>query len=191
MSAPAFLAAWADATAIARAELDALDAAAGDGDHGSTVARGARAAAEILVGERDDGDVLLAAARAFTDAAGGASGPLIGVILRSLGRACGDGPLDDAALSSGLASAAENVARLGRAEPGDGTLLDALVAAASDPVDAAANAHAAAEATAAMAKRKGRAALVAGAGVGHVDPGARSIALLVEVLTGVVARSRT
>lgn len=183
MSAAALLAEWATAAAEARPVLDALDAAAGDGDHGSTVARGAAAAAAgAHEDEGSDGAVLSAASRRFTDAAGGAAGPLLGVVLRCMGDACADGAFDREALAVGLTEAARAVARLGGAVPGDGTLLDALVAAAASPDGAAAAADRAAQETAGVPKRRGRAATVEGAGLGYEDPGARSIALLVAVV---------
>lgn len=187
MSAAAFLAAWADVTAQRSGELDALDAASGDGDHGSTVARGAAAAATAAQAGGEDGPVLVAASRAFIDAAGGASGPLLGTVLRCLGTACGDDSLRKQSLAEGLVSSVDAVRKLGRCEVGDGTLLDALAAAADDPTACAERADVAAAATAAVPKRRGRAALVDGAGVGHEDPGARSVAVLLATLTDVVS----
>lgn len=182
MKATAVLENWAAATATARRDLDALDAAAGDGDHGTTVARGAAAAADVQGDEGGDGAVLIAASRRFMDAAGGAAGPLLGVVLRCVGSACGEGALDRDAFTEGLASAVDAVAGLGGAAPGDGTLLDALVAASASPGRAAEAADRAARATANVPKRRGRAAAVEGAGLGHEDPGARSIAVLVSVV---------
>lgn len=179
MTVTSFLAAWADRAAATRTELDALDAAAGDGDHGSTVARGASAAA--TADGPSDRALLIAAGRAFTDAAGGASGPLLGSILDQLGRAC-EPDLDDDAFAAGLDAAVGRVEALGRVAIGDGTLLDALAAAAADPDRASARALAASRATAQVEKRRGRAALVEGAGLGHEDPGARSVALLLSTL---------
>lgn len=186
MSAAAFLTAWADVTEQRRGELDALDAASGDGDHGSTVARGAAAAAVVASAGGADGPVLVAASRAFTDAAGGASGPLLGTVLRCLGTACGDGALGSRALADGLVASVVAVRRLGRCEVGDGTLLDALAAAADHPSACAQHADAAATATTTTPKRRGRAARVEGAGIGHEDPGARSVAVLLATLTSVV-----
>lgn len=186
MSAAAFLSAWAEVTEQRRGELDALDAASGDGDHGSTVARGAAAAALEARDGDEDGPLLLAASRAFIDAAGGASGPLLGTVLRCLGTACDDGSLRPQAIAEGLRTSVDAVRRLGRCEVGDGTLLDALAAAADDPTACAERADAAATATAATPKRRGRAARVEGAGVGHEDPGARSVAILLTTLTSIV-----
>jgi dihydroxyacetone kinase-like protein len=150
--------------------LNALDAAAGDGDHGSTMLRGLRAAA----GAPDP-------VTAFRTAAGGASGSLFAQVLGALLAHDGGEPLPGA-----LARAAERIAALGQARPGDRTMLDALIPAsrAADARDAAEAARAGAAATRAMPARRGRARHVEGAGVGHEDAGARSVA---EMLAVVVA----
>ena len=156
-----------------RDELDRLDAAAGDGDHGTTVARGLASALAS--------PCLLDAGRRFLEAAGGASGPLFGTCLSAIGRALDDG----APLSDAIQAGVDRVVALGGAAPGERTLIDALVPAVEalrrgeDPVAAA---RAGAEATAAMQARHGRAVHLANRGVGTVDPGARTAALLVEAL---------
>lgn len=173
----ALLSALAARLRAERAGLDALDAAAGDGDHGTTVLTGIEAAAAAPDGTAPD--------RAFRMAAGGASGPLFAALLGALLRAgAGEAPLGTA-----LSDAAARIAALGGAAPGDRTMLDALLPAAEaacaapeNAARAAAGAAArAAEATREMPARRGRARHVEGAGRGHVDAGARSVALLLEV----------
>ena len=56
-------------------ELNALDAAVGDGDHGSTLVRGLSRAAATDTGKR---------AMAFMRASGGASGTLFGLVLHEI-----------------------------------------------------------------------------------------------------------
>ena len=151
-------------------ELNALDAVAGDGDHGSTMLRGLRAAAAA-----DD------PVTAFRTAAGGASGSLFAQVLAAL-LAHHDGtPLPDA-----LTRAAARIAAVGQAKPGDRTMLDALIPAAlaPDAASAAAAARTGAEGTRTMPARRGRARPVEGAGLGHVDAGARSVAEMLAVLAG-------
>ena len=151
-------------------ELNALDAAAGDGDHGTTVLRGLRAAAA----EPET------AAAAFRAAAGGASGSLWAQVLSVLLAAEAGEPLGPA-----LARAAARIAQVGGAARGDRTMLDALLPAAEagdDPAAAARAAREGAEATAGMAARRGRARYVEGAGQGHADAGARSVAEALAVL---------
>lgn len=156
------------------ADLNALDAAAGDGDHGSTILRGLRAAAGAAVGA-DDPVV------AFRTATGGASGSLFAHVLAALIAHQGG-----EALGPALARAAQRIGAVGQAKPGDRTMLDALIPA-SRAADAAGAARAAAEgaaATADMTARRGRARHVEGAGMGHVDAGARSVAEMLAVLAG-------
>jgi dihydroxyacetone kinase-like protein len=151
-------------------ELNALDAVAGDGDHGSTMLRGLRAA-EV------GADPVIA----FRTAAGGASGSLFAQLLAALLAHEGGTPLPEA-----LARAAARIGAIGQAKAGDRTMLDALIPA-SQAADAAAAARAAregAEATSAMPARRGRAKHVEGAGVGHVDAGAMSVAEMLAVLAG-------
>ena len=146
-------------------ELNALDAATGDGDHGATILKGLRAAAAAPD----------APAKAFRQAAGGASGSLFGQIIAALDKVEGG----QTALDAGLEEAAGKIMTLGQAKPGDKTMLDALVPAAAAGADATAAAEAAEaglEATRAMAAKRGRARYVEGAGVGHLDAGAKSVA---------------
>jgi dihydroxyacetone kinase-like protein len=154
--------------ATLEAELNALDAVAGDGDHGSTILRGLRAA-------EDAADPVAA----FRTATGGTSGSLFAQVLAALLAQPDGTPLPDA-----LARAAARIGTIGGARPGDRTMLDALIPASLAP-NAAAAARAAgqgAEATRAMPARKGRARHVEGAGLGHVDAGARSVAEMLAVL---------
>lgn len=153
-------------------ELNELDAVAGDGDHGSTMLRGLRAAAE--------GPDPVAA---FRRAAGGASGSLFAQVLAALLAHQSGKPLPEA-----LAIAAERIAAVGQAKPGDRTMLDALIPASkeSSARAAAEAAKAGAEATRRMPARRGRAKHVENAGLGHLDAGARSVAVMLAVLAGEV-----
>ncbi|MCY6379816.1 DAK2 domain-containing protein [Hoeflea prorocentri] len=149
--------------------LNSLDAAIGDGDHGSTILKGLRAAAA----SPED------AAKAFRVAAGGASGALFGQIIAALD-AFDKGDME---LGPALARAAGRVTQLGQAKAGDKTMLDALMPASlagNEPAAAAHAARAGAEATRDMPAKRGRAKYVEGAGVGHLDPGAVSVAELLE-----------
>ncbi len=148
--------------------LNALDAATGDGDHGATILKGLKAAAAA-----DD-----APEKAFRKAAGGASGSLFAQVISALGKVSEGAQMDDA-----LAEAARRIAMLGQAEPGDKTMLDALIPAAraQTPAEAAAAAAKGRDATREMAARRGRARYVEGAGVGHLDAGATSVAELLAI----------
>ncbi len=160
--------------------LNTLDAATGDGDHGSTMLRGLQAAAKAESGE---------AGKGFRMVAGGASGSLFGALVGEL-----ELVLDaDKDLGAALKAASERIMRLGQARPGDKTMLDALIPAAeaaaqanppAEALDAAAlAAESGALATTAMTAKRGRARYVEAGGVGHPDAGARSVAeMLAEMV---------
>ncbi|MBL4766577.1 MAG: DAK2 domain-containing protein [Rhodobacteraceae bacterium] len=162
------------------ASLNKLDAATGDGDHGTTMLRGLRAAATA------DEPV----AKAFRMAAGGASGSLFGVLIGAI-----ESVNSLVSLGNALTKAADRIAQMGQAKAGDKTMLDALIPAANaalaDPDDAAAAAAKAAQAgvvaTKEMIAKRGRAKYVEGGGAGHIDAGATSVA---EILTALEQHSR-
>ncbi|TDC88778.1 dihydroxyacetone kinase family protein [Saccharopolyspora aridisoli] len=178
-------------------ELGRLDAIAGDGDHGRGMTRGSSAAVEAAEAAAAQGvgpaAVLLAAGDAWASKAGGTSGVLWGAALRSFGDLLPDDREARAAdLVSGAEAALTSVQRLGRAELGDKTLVDALVPFAEElrgAVDegsggaaawrrAAAVATKAATTTAELRPRTGRARPLAERSVGTPDPGATSLALV-------------
>lgn len=148
--------------------LNKLDAATGDGDHGSTILKGLKAAAE-----NPD-----APAKAFRKAAGGASGSLFATIIGALH----DVQTSDIKLPDALARAADRIAQMGQAKSGDKTMLDALIPASqsTDAKSAAEAASAGRDATKEMAAKRGRAKYVEGAGVGHIDAGATSVAEIMD-----------
>ncbi len=186
-------------------ELGALDAAAGDGDHGTTMVRG-MLAANRAVAELDPsvspGQVLAAAGSAFADAAGGASGALVGLLLMTAGQKLGDGPFDVASVHAALQTAVATVGKIGKAQVGDKTMLDALVpfvttlgqaSAAQDAglvdawADAVGAAKAGAAATAGMLARKGRASRLGERSRDGLDPGAVSMSYLLQAVGAALA----
>jgi dihydroxyacetone kinase len=186
-------------------ELGRLDAVAADGDHGLGMTRGMRAA--VAAARRDDdpgAGALLAAGTAFADAAGGASGALYGVLLAETGAGL-RGPAEVTAgrLADAVDGAVRAFVELGKAEPGDKTMLDAiepfratLRELAEGGADlgqawrkAAQAAVTAAAATAHLRPAKGRAARLAERSQGHPDPGAVSFSLLVTAAGDVLERT--
>ncbi|WP_345492603.1 dihydroxyacetone kinase subunit DhaL [Streptomyces roseoviridis] len=174
--------------------LTELDSAIGDADHGANLKRGFAAVTAAL--EKDPqatpGAVLTAAGRQLISTVGGASGPLYGTLLRRTGKALGDAErVSRAALAEALTAGVAAVAQLGGAQPGDKTMLDALVPAAEGLATSFAAAREAAEAgalgTVPLRARKGRASYLGERSVGHQDPGATSSALLVAALAEVTA----
>jgi dihydroxyacetone kinase-like protein len=175
--------------------LTRLDSAIGDGDHGSNLDRGLRAAVAALDGDLPPGKVLITAGRTLVSKTGGASGPLYGTALRRAGKALGDAAeVDAAGLGAALRAALDGVQELGKAEEGDKTMIDALApavaayeAAAGDGLAAAAAAalsaaEKGAESTVPLQARKGRASYLGPRSVGHLDPGAASTVLLFRAL---------
>jgi dihydroxyacetone kinase-like protein len=172
-------------------ELTALDQAIGDGDHGLNMKRGATA----VLGQIDD-----IAAKSLPEAlrtvgftlvmkVGGASGPLYGTLLTTLGKELPPVPSRDDVVRA-LGSAIAAVKKIGRSDVGQKTMLDVLSpvydelasggTALRDRV--AQRAAAAAEATVPMKAIKGRASFLGERSVGHMDPGARSSSLMIAAI---------
>lgn len=179
-------------------ELGRLDAVAGDGDHGVGMLRGLNAAVDAAAAAGADAGlraVLDGAGEAWSERAGGTSGALWGAALRTLGASLGDADAyraDD--VVHAVTAARERITDLGGARRGDKTMVDAmlpfgdtLAAAVDDGASlpaalrrAASAAGAAADATAELAPKLGRARPLAERSIGHPDPGAISFALIVE-----------
>lgn len=186
-------------------QLGELDAAVGDGDHGVSMVRGFEKAKDALNANDPDpqnvGERFGTAGRAFMSGVGGASGPLFAMIFLELGKAsAGERELTAGAFKSGLEQATAAVKRLGKAELGDKTMLDVLIPVNESIQDAAELgtaltlaaeiAASSAEQTTQLAARRGRAQHVAGAGAGHPDPGATSLALIFRTFQQVYQESR-
>jgi dihydroxyacetone kinase len=178
-------------------ELGNLDAIAGDGDHGIGMRRGIDAAAaagrDVSAAGLSVERVLTAAGEAWSERAGGTSGALWGSAVIAAGLALGN---KDAYRGADAAAAVtafvDAITALGKAEPGDKTMVDALLPfkdtflAAFDGgaqvavalASAATAAREAADATASLRPLKGRARPLAEKSVGHPDPGAVSFGLI-------------
>lgn len=189
----------------AEPEFDALDRAIGDGDHGSNLARAARHLAPL----RDElaalppGEALVRAGREVVMSVGGASGPLYGTLLMELGKALPPGA-SRADWARAFVAANEAVARRGRSQEGDKTMLDVLLPAARGFSTGAAVGSEAAfaalrdgarqgfAAQRSLRARRGRAAYVGDRSVGADDPGAtsalRCLSAIADVLGGGEAR---
>ena len=172
-------------------ELTQLDQAIGDGDHGLNMKRGALAIQARLPGWQDIplNEVLKAMGTTCMSTIGGSSGPVFGTLLVTLAKELPPepGPAD---LSRALQSGIQALTRLGKAEVGQKTLLDVLdplqrvLAQGGSDIIARTRQTAldACAATAAMAAIKGRASFLGDRALGHVDPGSRSMALIVGAL---------
>jgi len=191
---------FAQLVAENRDYLTELDAAIGDADHGSNMDRGMKAAVAALDASppATAGALFSKVGMTLVSTVGGASGPLFGTLFIRIG-----GSLGDAQTSSGLDVAAALRAGLGgvvdrgKAGPGDKTMYDAL-APAVDALDVSLGegsdlaaglktardaAVAGRDATTPMLARKGRASYLGERSVGHQDPGATTVALLLQAAT--------
>lgn len=183
--------------------LNELDGAIGDGDHGVTMSIGFRAvrqSLEKLEGEITMDRVFQTAGCAFLSAAGGAIGPLIGTMLIDTGKAFTGrvtfGAEEAVWMLEGMEKA---LVRVGKAQIGDKTMLDAIHPAAEAARTAegesveevfrrAADAAAlGARATSGMISRMGRSSRLGERTLGHEDAGANSIALILRAMQEEIA----
>jgi phosphoenolpyruvate---glycerone phosphotransferase subunit DhaL len=192
----AWVRAFARAVAEHREELTALDSAIGDADHGTNMDRGMSAAVAALEAAppADPAALLKQVGMTLVSKVGGASGPLYGTFFLRMAGALGTEPADDETFARALRAGLDGVVARGKAEPGDKTMLDALVPAcdaldaalgAGQPLDQALTAAAEAarkgrDATVPLVARKGRASYLGERSAGHQDPGATSTALLLD-----------
>ena len=175
-------------------ELTALDMAIGDGDHGANLKRGFRAIGEAAdeYSQLEFGAALRKAGMTLVMKVGGASGPLYGSALMEMGKAVTDRPGDHGQVAEMLKAGVNAVRRRGMSGPGAKTMLDvmipvqAAIAANAGIAEIRAVADSALEATRPMLATKGRSAFLGDRSIGHLDPGARSTALLVHAVCDVV-----
>ena len=188
-------------------ELGRIDALAGDGDHGMGMTRGSAAAAEAaekaVAAGAGAASVLAAAGDGWADRAGGTSGALWGLALRTWSNELSDElAITPDAVARGARAGLDAIMRLGRARVGDKTLVDAFEPFATTlghavakglPLpaawaEAAVAAKAAADATAQLAPKMGRARSHTKRSLGHPDAGAVSLALCAKVVATALAR---
>lgn len=162
--------------------LTALDTISGDGDFGENLRSGLAAVEEDTRTSERSG--FSSAAKVFLDDVGGTSGPLLGLLFQELANA--EKQADDLTetVQSGLSNGLAAIQRVGGAEPGDRTLVDALhpadqalVSPGAGLADAAEAAIYGAAGTAELVARRGRASYVGERAIGAADPGAVGIAL--------------
>jgi phosphoenolpyruvate---glycerone phosphotransferase subunit DhaL len=192
---------WVEAFASTVAEnkdyLTRLDSAIGDADHGTNMDRGMKAVVDKLNGveENDIGALLKTVGMTLVSTVGGAAGPLYGTLFLQMGVAtAGKSELEPDDWAAALDAAVQGVQMRGKAEPGDKTMIDALipardsfsaaVAEGASFEEALRRSAAAAEegmlATTPLVAKKGRASYLGERSAGHQDPGATSSHLLLE-----------
>ncbi|MGC5616420.1 dihydroxyacetone kinase subunit DhaL [Georgenia sp. Z1491] len=199
----AVLTAACDAIVAAKDRLTQADQAIGDGDHGVGMARGFTAGKQALAeaSPGSAGEAFKAVGSAVLATSGGASGAIFGTLFRAPAKVLDGDTLDAEGFASALEAGAEQVMRRGKAQVGQKTMLDALVPAAEAarsavPDGLTATARAAADAAAEGVERS--AELVSGFGkskslgersVGHPDPGAISVSVLLAAMADAIDAS--
>ena len=177
-----------------RDELNRLDGVAGDGDLGLTLTTAAKALIELApaLAALPEADAIRKCGTEIARRAPSTGGTLIAFALMAAAKATVDpGAPSIERAAAYLEAGASSITQRGHVEPGDRTMLDALAPAAeavrSAVVDgkaagaaaraAAAAADEGATSTATMAAKVGRAGWLAERAAGHVDAGARLVAL--------------
>jgi dihydroxyacetone kinase-like protein len=183
--------------------LTQADKAIGDGDHGVGMARGFASVIEKVEGQEftSIGHLFKTVGTAILTSAGGAAGAVFGTLFRGAAENVGDRSFLTAALFSRmLLDGLRAVEDRGQAKPGDKTMIDALEPAAveserqsSAPFDEALTAIAEAarlgmEKTREMVAKVGKAKTLGERSLGHPDPGALSMSLILEFMAEYAAQ---
>ncbi|HEV8390862.1 MAG TPA: dihydroxyacetone kinase subunit DhaL [Dongiaceae bacterium] len=178
-------------------ELTTLDQAIGDGDHGINMKRGFDAVlADVAnLSAKPWPDFLKGVGTMLVMKVGGASGPLYGTLFMALGKDLPAGP-GRGDLVRAFRGAIIAVQARGKSERGQKTMLDVLIPVA-EALEAGGSeigaitlaAHAAADATIPVKAVRGRASFLGERSMGHMDPGARSSALMIEAIGKVLEKA--
>jgi dihydroxyacetone kinase-like protein len=177
--------------------LTELDAAIGDADHGANMDRGFKAVATKLpeMSDKDIGTIFKTVGMTLLSTVGGAGGPLYATFFLQAGmKTVGKMELTLQDWADTLEASLSGVIMRGKAEPGDKTMVDALIPAvnslkesvlANESFKAAIDKSAEAArqgmlATIPWVARKGRASYLGERSADHQDPGATSSYLLLK-----------
>jgi dihydroxyacetone kinase-like protein len=176
-------------------ELTDLDRAIGDGDHGTNMRRGFEAVLTTVdeLSAKNLGESLRGLGTTLVMKVGGASGPLYGTLFMSLGKSLGD-EVSRERVADAFAAAVEAVKARGKSDVGQKTMLDVLAPVLEVlreggdglPLRLKAAARDAAEKTIQMRAIRGRASFLGERSIGHMDPGARSSALIIDAIADVM-----
>lgn len=189
------------------AQIEGLDRAIGDGDHFHNMKRGAETVVQMrdALSDQAPDAALKAIAKKLLSTIGGASGPLTATFFLEMakadGAAGGGSFYDTQTLAKMVAAGVEGVKTRGKADRGGKTMLDVWIPVSEALTEMAGrNAAAAeiaerlpriadegAEATKDMLASKGRAAFLGERAIGHLDPGAKSSAVMIAAVCAHVA----
>lgn len=179
--------------------LTDLDREIGDADHGLNMNRGFKKVAEKLpeLADKDIGFILKNTGMVLLSNIGGASGPLFGTFfIRAAKPTASLQALDLAQYNEMIKEGVEGIVSRGKAEPNDKTMCDvwwAVIETLKQAnqqnltikeaiTQAYTSAQQAAEKTIPMQARKGRASYLGERSIGHKDPGAASVVLIMQAL---------
>ncbi|MCW9710459.1 dihydroxyacetone kinase subunit L [Avibacterium sp. 21-586] len=185
--------------------LTELDLKIGDGDHGIGMQRGFTAVRDLLQNDsfepKDIGELFLTVGTKMMSSMGGASGAIFGTLFRAGGKAIAEQQLfNSTTLSQFLIAGSAAVFARGGAKPGDKTMIDALVAAekqsektVNEDLQTALSSIANAAAQGAENTRNqiavfGRAKSLGERSLGHIDPGAVSMSLILKYMSDFVSK---
>ena len=187
----------ADSISKKKKWLTELDAAIGDGDHGTNLAKGFDKAREKLVEYKLPSDVFKDVAMTLMSTVGGSSGPLFGSFFVKMAmRFRNSEEISPEIFADAFSDGVNGVMSLGKSSVGDKTMLDALAPACeayksalsekNDMVYALGKASGAAKQgakdTVPLIAKRGRASFFGEMSIGHKDPGAASSALMIEAM---------
>ena len=184
-----------------KAKLDALDAAIGDNDHGTNICHGfqhiCEKGKEKITKDSQLKDDLKFCGITIMSKVGGSSGAILGNCLMKMSfGASTKEKYRNSDIAHMLKVGIAGIQNLGKAVPGEKTLLDALYPAYQvfakakddEPLafdKAAEAAMKGAEATIPMIATKGRASYLGERSKGHMDPGALSVSIMLAQLKGI------
>lgn len=189
-----------------RDELARLDGLIGDGDHGISMARGAKAGLETMSNMGDDerqNEYFKAYGRTLVRTMGGAIGPLFGIIFTEFGKCVKDETVfNKISFVKGITNATAKIMDFGGAKPGQKTMIDVMYPLSTElnKLDLTkysfkeiteishTNALVYLEETKPMMARKGRSKFLMEKSMGHQDAGATSVTYLIEVINNYIGR---
>lgn len=184
--------------------LTNADLTIGDGDHGVGMRRGFEAALEALGAEGTETAeaAYKAVGTAILSNTGGAAGAVFGTLFRAGSKAfAASGVIDDASFATAMEEGLAAVLKRGGVTEGQKTMVDALAPAARAARAAVGKGLAAAtaaaaqgaldgvEASKAMIATTGKARSLGERSIGHPDPGAISVSLILKAMQDFTARA--
>ncbi len=178
--------------------LNDLDQKIGDGDHGTNLYRGINAIKEKeeSFSNKTIDVVLMDCAMALMSKVGGSSGPLLASLLIEMSKSLKGEDCNLTSLSQAFSLGAKAVANRGKSTIGEKTMLDVLIPVSEAFIKLSSSennpkiifdklsiiADKAADSTIPMIATKGRASYLGERSIGHMDPGAKSCALIIKAL---------